>query len=130
MDWVLEQEGVYQCRCVPAEEGDYRVSVSVEGWSVKPAETGFQVSDPLVELTNASLKEATLREMAAITGGRYFGLEDAQEIAAEARQAVEAARYVGIRPQDHEVWDTPFLFAVLLAIMSVEWFVRRRAGLA
>jgi len=130
MDWVLEQEGVYQCRYVPAEEGDYRVSVKVEGWRVKPAETGFQVSDPLVEFANASLKEEALRKMAATTGGRYFGLSDASQLPESVRESVRSARYAGIRPQDHEVWDGPFLFALLLAIMAVEWFVRRRTGLA
>ena len=130
MDWVLEQEGVYQCRYVPAEEGDYRVSVRVEGWSVEPAETGFQVSDPLIEFSNASLKETTLREMAEIAAGRYFGLQDAAEVAEEVRRAVKAARFAGIRPADHEIWDTPLLLVLLVALMAAEWFIRRKSGLA
>ena len=130
MDWILSQEGVYQCRYVPDQEGDYRVSVRVEGWTVDPAETGFLVSEPLIEFADAGLKEALLDAMARSTGGYYFRPQDSAALRDAISQSVEAARYANIQPDEQEIWDSPFLFALLLGIMGVEWLVRRRAGLA
>jgi uncharacterized membrane protein len=130
MDWVLSQEGVYQCRVVPEQKGDYRVSVRVEGWSVEPADTGFLVGEPLIEFANAGLKAEMLEEMARTTGGYYFRPQDAESIVDAVAQSVESARVAGIEPQDREIWDSPFVFGLILGIMGVEWFVRRRSGLA
>jgi len=130
MDWVLSQEGVYQCRVVPALEGDYRVSVRVEGWDVEPAETGFLVGEPLIEFANAGLKADLLEEMAKTTAGYFFRPADATALVDAVAQSVRSARLAGIEPQDSEIWDSPIVFALILGIMGLEWFLRRRSGLA
>lgn len=130
MDWILSQEGVYQCRYVPDEEGDYRVGVKVEGADVKPPETGFLVSEPFVELTDAGLKEPLLRTMARLARGRYLRHTETTQLPAEIRKAVRSARYENIRPHEKEIWDLPLLFVLILGTMCTEWFLRRRSGLA
>ncbi|MFW6161318.1 MAG: glutamine amidotransferase [Planctomycetota bacterium] len=130
MDWILSQEGVYQCRTVPDLEGEYRVSVSVEDWEVEPAETGFLVGEPLIEFGNAGLKEALLDDMARSTGGYYFEPKESAALVEAIAQSVDAARYANIQPKEREIWDSPFLFALLLGIMGAEWLIRRKAGLA
>ena len=102
----------------------------VEGWKVAPAATGFLVGEPLIEFANAGLKEAMLEEMARSTGGYYFGAADVEALVEAAGQSVEAARFARIKPREDEIWDSPFIFVVLLGIMGAEWFIRRRVGLA
>lgn len=130
MDWILSEEGVYQARYIPQEEGDYRVAVRVEGWDLKPVETDFHVSEPTVELADAGLKEDSLRSMAKTAGGRYFGYADAQELPAELAKSAQGARFAGMKPDDREIWDMPFLFVVAFGLMVAEWIIRRRSGLA
>jgi len=130
MDWVLTQEGVYQARYVPNEEGEHQVAVRVEGWKDRSAAAGFLVSEPLVEFSDAGLKEPLLRQMAATAKGRYFTLAEARELPRALEAAVRAARFAGVKPHDQEIWDAPFFFIALLAIMGSEWFIRRRSGLA
>jgi uncharacterized membrane protein len=131
MDWTLSEDGVYQCRYRPVEEGNYAVAVRVQGWDVPPAEGGFEVTEPYAEFSNAGLKADLLRRMAEATGGRYVGADEAAAVLPDAvAREVRAAGEVGIQPVDREVWDTPLVFGVLIGIMAVEWFLRRRSGLA
>ncbi|NQT88512.1 hypothetical protein HQ560_17225, partial [bacterium] len=130
MDWVLSQEGVYQCRVAPEHEGDYAVAVRVEGWDTAAAETGFLVGEPLIEFANAGLKADLLEDMAKTTGGYAFRPADADALVDAVAQSVESTRLDGIEPQDREIWDTPLVFALILGIMGIEWFLRRRSGLA
>ena len=88
------------------------------------------LAEPFVEYSNAGLKEAALRKMAAITKGRYFPLADAHELPAAVGAAINATRYAGAKPQDYEIWDSPFLLLLLFGIMGSEWFIRRRSSLA
>lgn len=130
MYWTVSEPGVYQCRYKPSEEGNYRVTVRVEGWRIEPAETGFEVSEPFVEFSNAGRKDNVLRAMAAMTGGKYFPCEAAAAIPQEIARAVRKTREMTNAPVDREVWDMPALFLLCLVLLSVEWMVRRRSGLA
>ncbi|HBC89383.1 MAG TPA: hypothetical protein DCZ94_20780 [Lentisphaeria bacterium] len=130
MQWILSQEGVYQCSFRVDELGDYRVKVRIEGWKVEPVETDFKVSEPYQEFSNAGLKEESLREMAEVTGGKYYTAADAQGAAEEMAKNVKTALAAGIQPKDYEIWDMPVLFILLIALLSAEWIIRRRGGLA
>ncbi len=130
MDWILSEEGVYQAQMIPPDEGDYRVSVQVEGWDSKPVETFFRVSEPTAEAADAGLKEDTLRQMAEATGGRYFPLAEADKLPPAIAETIQSAKVTGMKPVDHSLWDTPIWFALALGLMVSEWTVRRRSGLA
>jgi uncharacterized membrane protein len=131
MDWILSEEGVYQAQYVPQDEGDYRVSVRVDGWTdTKPVEADFRVAQPTVEAADTGLKEDELKEMAKIAHGRYFTFADANQVPDEIARSVAGAKFTGIKPEDKEIWDMPVLFVLAFALMVAEWIVRRRCGLA
>lgn len=130
LDWILSEEGVYKAQYVPQEEGDYRVAVHVEGWKIKPVETDFRVSEPMVESADTGLKVDALREMAKIANGRYFDFAQAGELPDEIAKSMKDARYSGMKPEDNEIWDMPLLFLLAFVLMAVEWGLRRRAGLS
>ena len=130
MDWTLSEEGVYKAQYIPQEEGDYRVAVRVENWQMKPVETDFRVSEPMVEAADAGLKEDALREMSAIANGRYFTCGEAGALPAEIARIMQEARFSGMKPEDNEIWDMPLLFVLAFGLMTAEWGLRRRAGLA
>jgi hypothetical protein len=130
MDWILSEEGVYVCRYLPTDEGNYDVKVRVTGWDLAPAESAFEVSEPYIEFSSAGLKEEVLRGMARTTGGKYFSYAEAKDLPDLVSRQVKAANEAGIQPVDREIWDTPAIFTVLLLVLAAEWFVRRRSGLA
>jgi uncharacterized membrane protein len=132
LDQVLSQEGGYQVNYIPEEEGSYSVSVRVEGWdaAIKAPQTEFRVSEPLVEFNDAGLKEDVLRNMVKIAGGRYYSVNEVDQLPAEIARSLQTARARGIDPERTPIWDTPVLFAVLLALAALEWALRRKAGLA
>jgi len=131
MDWILSEEGVYTAQYTPQDEGDYRVSVKVDGWAdTKPVETDFRVAQPMVESADTGLKEDALKDMAKIAHGRYFTYAEANQIPDEIAKSVAGAKFMGIKPEDKEIWDMPVLFVLAFALMVAEWIVRRRCGLA
>ena len=130
MDWILSEDGIYQCRYLPPEEGNYAVNVRVQGWDLPPAKAGFEVSEPYIEYSNAGLKEDLLRGMAKMTGGRYFTLTEAPALADAIRQNVRETTEAESKPVDREVWDLPWVLALLVGLMGTEWLLRRRGGLA
>ena len=76
------------------------------------------------------LKEDVLREMAATANGRYFTCGEAGALPAEIARIMQEARFSGMKPEDNEIWDMPLLFVLAFGLMTAEWGLRRRAGLA
>ena len=130
MDWILSEEGVYQCRYVPEAEGDYTVSVSVAGLDVKPVTRSFLVAEPTIEFSNAGLKRDRLKEMARLTGGAYYEYPEVGGLAGRLREDAAREQARGAVPQWLPIWDMPVLFVLLLALVGAEWWLRRRGGLA
>ncbi len=143
MHWILSEEGVYQCRYVPDESGSHTVSVRVEstgepsraGWEdLKPAVTGFMVTEPLVEFSDSNLKQDLLRRMARMTGGRYYSYGEAGELLSRLKKeldgAIRKAKMEGTEVRTSSLWDMPVLYLLLIGLMGTEWVLRRRFGLA
>ena len=130
MDWILSEEGVYQCRYIPINEGDHTVSVRIEGADVRPASRSFLVAEPTIEFSDAGLKRERLKEMARITGGAYYEYPDVAGLADRLRKDAAAEQSRGAVPQTLPLWDMPALFLTLLALAAAEWWIRRHHGLA
>jgi len=130
MDWILSEEGVYQCRYVPNAEGQYRVSVAVNGWDTPPIVRGFMVAQGREEFANAGLKTDVLQEMAAITHGKYFDLAQGPAIGDEIRRGIRTTAISTSDPQDSPIWNMPVLFVLMTGLAGAEWLVRRKNGFA
>jgi uncharacterized membrane protein len=132
LEWILSQDGTYAGRFIPEEEGNYTIEVSVDKKDVKisPVTIGLQVSEPLIEFSNSGLKEAALGNMAKIATGKYYSLADAATVPDEIASQLKASRFADPRAEDKEIWDMPLLFGLLVTLGCIEWFYRRRVGLA
>jgi len=130
MDWILSEEGVYQCQFMPSAEGQYKVSVAVKGWDSPPLVRGFLVSQGRDEFANASLKREPLMAMAAITHGKYFDLAQGQSIAQEIRKGIQTSAVATADSQDYPIWNMPLAFMFIVLLASAEWWIRRRNGLS
>ncbi len=131
MEQVLSQEGTYVASYVPEEEGNYGVSMKVDGWTEqKMPEAEFRVSEPLVEFNDAGLKEDVLKRMAESAGGKYFKVTEAEDVPAAVAESLKQVRSAGMEPERTPIWDSPILFGILLFLAGTEWAVRRKSGLA
>jgi uncharacterized membrane protein/nitrogen fixation protein FixH len=130
LEWTLSEEGVYECSYTPETEGNYEVSVRVEGAQTDRAATGFLVSEPVQEFSDAGLKREALEAAARLAGGRYFTPDDGAALAQQIGQDVRALQRTGRVGGRSPVWDMPLLLALLIGLLVSEWILRRRNGLA
>ncbi len=130
MDWILSEEGVYECHFLPETEGQHKLAVRVEGWEAKPVEKGFLVSQPVLEFSDAGMKKEVLMRMAEATHGGYYEPAQLMAMIDAVKARVTQAALESAVPHDQPLWDMPMLFILLLGLFSAEWIIRRRKGLA
>jgi hypothetical protein len=107
--------------------GLYRVSASAArgGTSLGRASSEFAVDRWSLEQARATPDSASLAAMAAATGGRSAPASDAARWA----RSLDLSRLARARTESSRLWESPWMFATIVGLLSLEWAWRRRRGL-
>jgi uncharacterized membrane protein len=90
------------------------------------AKSNVLVSDLNREYFSAAQNTALLKRIAAETGGKYYQLNDLQSLLDDLtyRKTPYSERVT------KDLWDMPINFFLIVGLLSAEWFLRKREGLA
>jgi uncharacterized membrane protein len=90
------------------------------------AKSSVLVSDINREFYNASQNSELLKRIAAETGGKYYQPSDLQSLLDDLtyRKTPYSERVT------KDLWDMPINFFLIVGLLSAEWFLRKREGLA
>ena len=111
----------------PAEAGLYRIQAEARRSDVAlgSADRFFHVGGHDRELAEPRLNEGVLRRVAQATGGQYVRAEDVSRIVASLQRIIPQA----VEPERRDLWHEPWALALVIALLSAEWILRRRWGL-
>lgn len=112
-----DQPGLYRGEFIAGAPGDYRFAVEMDPNS--PLD--FTVIEPQFELGDTAMNEPLLRQMASATGGAFFREEDLHRLPDVLNAKTEKVR----SPLEIELWSSPLVFLILLALVSGEWVLRK-----
>ncbi|MEZ6041329.1 MAG: VWA domain-containing protein [Planctomycetaceae bacterium] len=120
--------GVYRGRATGLADGDYEVSVRASGFTqaALKARGRFTVL-PVVsgEMTETSANESLLHQMAFVSGGTFLREEQLSELPDRLRPFSHGK----IIESETEIWQTYWWFSAIIALLTAEWALRKRAGL-
>lgn len=106
--------------------GLYRVEMTArtpDGES--PSATAYvRRNDGLLEHYAIRQDRAVLTRIAEMTGGRYWTLDDLNQLAA----AIPYSRAGIVERQTLDLWNLPIVFLALLALLAAEWLLRLKWG--
>jgi hypothetical protein len=119
--------GSYEAVLEDLPPGRYRLGArAVRGASeLGRATTEFAVDRWSLELARSLPDSAALAAVTRATGGR---ITDAAQVERWARTLPTRALARG-RVESRRLWESPWVFALVVGLLSVEWFWRRRRGL-
>jgi len=120
---TTDGDGETQAEIGVLPPGAYRLTgrATIDGRAVAQDET-FVVRAGGPELDDVAARDRVLRELAQASGGDYRYEE-------LPRLAIRPSRDVHIgRQQTVEIWSRPLLLLLGLALLTLEWTLRRRSG--
>lgn len=109
--------------------GDYAIEVTATGGEemLGSARARFLVFEQDLELDNAAADAASMESLAAMTGGETLAPEQLSELIE--RLAEQTEHLEVLRETKKTFWDTWPFFLGLVALLGVEWYLRKRWGL-
>ena len=130
MEWDINQDGTYISSFEATEEGIYRVLVDVASAAGTGLETekpaAFVVTPSLREFNDAGRDAGMLARIADSSGGRYYDLSDIRQVLTDIDHVPGAYS----REVQEDLWDKPWLLALLIALLCMDWMARRYRGLS
>jgi hypothetical protein len=113
--FAFDRPGVYRVQA-DARRGDTGLG-SAERWTL--------VGGVDREMAEPRLNEDLLRRVARSTGGQYLPASDAARLPS----LLPAPDAPAGAPRVREIWQSPWVFAALVLLLSLEWILRRQWGL-
>src|SRR5262245_7877779 len=110
----------------PFAPGTYRVALKNNVGNPTELSQSVEVLSASVEKRELSADPELMRQLATISGGAVLSANDVARLP-DIVQRWEAARQLAHRQQP--VWDRWWLLAAMVALLGVEWWLRRKEGL-
>jgi uncharacterized membrane protein len=112
------QPGMYRGEFVAPGAGAYKFVVD------RDAETqlDFMVQETRFEFGQTEMNAPLLQELAAVSGGAFLREEDLYRLPELVGQQVETVRTT----IEVEVWSSPLVFTLLVLVVGLEWWLRKR----
>ena len=125
---TLNDANTYTGEFKADELGQHSIELIATSSSSGPvsAKSNFLVSDLNREFYAAAQNIDLLKRIAAETGGKYYTLNEAQSLLDDLtyRRTPYSERVT------KDLWDMPINFILIIGLLSAEWFLRKREGLA
>jgi len=124
----IEGSGFYDGVIGRLEPGRYQVKLSVPALAREAEGVAYEfeiAEEESVELSELGVDERLLERIAGAGGGRAFLPEEVGDVAAR----IATTRREQVIRSELSLWDDWPLLALAAAIVTIEWLLRKRAGL-
>ncbi|MBN1807694.1 MAG: hypothetical protein JW909_01405 [Planctomycetes bacterium] len=120
--------GEYRANFTPPAVGDYKLvaSASIENEPVPSASVDFHVGRKDLEFERIGLNRDMLHALAARTGGMYVSVDALDDLVS----ALVEHSQIKERRTVFNPGHSPFAYLLLILLISLEWYTRRRLELA
>jgi len=89
----------------------------------------FVVGDLTAEYMDVAMNTPLLRGLAERTGGAFFTAGDLDGLGDSLSTRASFAPRTVTTASDHKLWTAEFILALIVLLLSLEWFIRKRNGL-
>jgi hypothetical protein len=123
-----DARGFYRATAGPFAVGDYVVRLEVAGipQDATRITSQFKVQPPIdLEMESLACNVVDLEKVASATGGSFAMIEEANTIV----DKLKAYRTGKIVESKTLLWQSYPWFVTIMTLLSIEWFLRKRAGL-
>ena len=127
------EEGEYTGEFIPTKEGTHRVEAeaSLAGKVLGKDRASFTAAFAYGETDDGLPRLDLLKQIAENSKGEYFSINDWNDRALEkiAAKLESIAPSQLVEQRQTRLWSTLWPFAIVLTLLSIEWWLRRKWGL-
>ena len=122
------QKGKFETKVTAKKIGNNILRINIPSGDSEAAsvDLSYDVNLPSVEKSQVWLDKKTLTDLAELSGGKYFEVNQLKELAAAIPDKSET---IEVREKPDPLWDVRGMLFALVMLLGVEWFVRKQCKL-
>lgn len=126
--FLSQGDGKFVAEYIPTNHGQFKVTVKAfkDNRLLCESSTYLFVEDVIMELQNARLDEDLLKEIASVSGGKYYYIKEAVSLLDSIDEPDGSVTY----SVQKSLWDNMFVISAIILSLTLEWIYRKRKGLA
>jgi hypothetical protein len=130
---VPGRDGYYSGRYTPPAAGRFHLSLALPSGDIGSApsdpavlQRDISVRQSDIEMQNPAMNPLALKELAESSGGQYLSVDEAKRVI---ELIPDAGRTLITRERPRPLWDNAYVLSALIALLTFEWILRRKARL-
>jgi len=122
---IANQPGGYEATILAKKTGAHSLRINLPASDAESGlvEAKFTVKLPSVETNQVWLNKPLLTDLANLSGGKYFEVNQLDQLAAAVPDKTET---VEVRSKPDPLWDVRGMLIALVGLLCIEWLVRKR----
>lgn len=124
-DLKTDEQGEQTFSFLPKQAGFYRASIVIEGLR---EEIMFSVLKDNAEFEKPLVNDFLLKKIARVSGGQYFVLDGANDLSV--LQFDNSEVKIKSRSRSFALWDNWWAYSLVVGLLFIDWWLRRKAGLS
>jgi hypothetical protein len=122
--------GLYEGSINGLPEGDYAYAAKAiaDGRVLGEDKGKFSVGKMNIEFLDTKMNKQLLEQIAYKTGGTYASIENADGVLSSIAKRKFSAQEV-TTAKEIEIWNWEYVAGLLIILLSLEWFIRKRSGM-
>jgi len=117
---------VFEAVLTDLPPGNYRARIVEPLLEPHPPAVEFIIAPPATEFARTQMDAAEMRRAAAVSGGKYFAIDEADRLA---KALPAGAQTVLETLPPRPLWNSRPLLVIFLGLLIVEWILRKQSGL-
>ncbi|HJR60140.1 MAG TPA: glutamine amidotransferase [Vicinamibacterales bacterium] len=128
VQWTGERDGEYHASFTAKTAGIYsaRIEATRAGKTIGRSVTQVRAVPSDAEYFDATMQAARLQRIADETGGRFYTASNVSGLPEDLQYTGRGVTTI----EERELWHMPVVLLLMLALLSAEWALRRRSGMA
>jgi hypothetical protein len=118
-----------ELRSLGMGEYRYNATATVDGIPVGRDSGKFSVGETNLEFTETPANRQLLRELSHLTGGGYIAASKIDSLVPALLNLPGFAPWEEMSVRSLALWDWHYILALLLLLLALEWFLRKRSGM-
>ncbi len=123
---LASDRGIFEGTAGPLPDGQYRAWLAAPTLEGQPPAREFAVVAPPGELARTQMDAAEMREAAKISVGKFYTFHTAGGLLSDLPRGRQV-RIESLPPKP--IWNAPLLAGLFVALIAVEWLLRKRVGM-
>lgn len=123
--------GRYTANIEGLKEGDYKFTGLAENGEIKLGEDNgrFSVGESNLEFINLRMNAPLLKLLAQKTGGGFFTADNFYGIVEKLKKDKNFSSIQVSHKDEFQLWNVYYILIVIILLLSIEWYIRKKSGL-